>query len=163
MQSWCKKLEAVDAKEKNLISFGKVIKKEDIYSIEFIPKQLISMLKKTDFYLIISIPNENQGKIFIFPLSSSNVKKILIQVDSFNPELIQEISKVLRSLNLNENLIHTNGLCFSESRGCYYETYAYFDSLEKNNITIEDVKKDFLQISKVKNVLILDMDFENYK
>jgi len=144
--------------EKNYISLGKLVKQEELKSIKFIPKELFTTLKKSENYLFVFIPNEKQGKISIFPVKSVNIKKILIKVDSFNPELVQDISKVLRELKLNESLIYTNGLCFSQNKGCFYETYAYFDTIE-NKISITEFKKKFMNISKVNDICIIDINF----
>lgn len=142
---------------KQNISYGKVISQKDFISEKLFPDEFKETINKTDYYLLVFIPDEKQGKLNIIPVKNSNIKKILVKLETFSPELVKGISEVLNQLKLNENLIHTSGLCFSHNQGCFYETYVDLSKIKnQKNLEIE-IKDKFTKISKALDVKIVDI------
>ena len=100
---------------------------------------------------MIFISREDVIKISCFPSKTKNIKKVLIKLKEFSPDLVKGISGVLRDLDLSKNILHTTGLCY-EMEKCFYETYMKGDSFGSD--TIETIKSKFLDILKVINVEI---------
>ena len=87
-----------DQLEKKQISFGKLITKADFESTTVIPGDVKAGLKKEgDFYLWIFIPGEDIVKLSIYPCPSSSIRKILIRLKEFSPDLVKGISEVLKN------------------------------------------------------------------
>ncbi len=143
--------------EKKQISYGKLMQKKDFDENALgIPKNVREKLKSTPYYLFIFIPGDDIIKLSIFPCQNNDVKKILIRLKEFSPDLVKGISDVLKKFNLDVGTIHTTGLCF-EAINCFYETYVDATALRKENISIEKVREEFLNVHRVKEVKIIDI------
>ena len=94
------------------------------------------------------------AKINVFPVETKSIKKILINLERFSLELVNGISDVLK--DLNEYILHTTGICYSEEF-CFYETYINMEKLKEKNITLEKLKKEFMNIPKIIKVIVEDI------
>jgi hypothetical protein len=144
-----------ERKEKNKISVGLIITNDDLNST-FFPDEVKDEIRDSAFYLLIFISREDSIKISGFPTNTSNIKKILIKLIEFSPELVKGISNVLNELNLSKEVLHTTGICY-ELENCFYETYLIGDILNNGNISTEIVKQKFMAIPQVVNVTIEDI------
>lgn len=137
--------------QKNKISNGLIISKDVLTENPIIPVEVMNEIKDMPYYLLIFISREDVIKISCFPSKTKNIKKVLIKLKEFSPDLVKGISGVLRDLDLSKNILHTTGLCY-EMEKCFYETYMKGDSFGSD--TIETIKSKFLDILKVINVEI---------
>ena len=110
-----------NVKQKNKISIGKILSKEDFRSTIF-PEEVKYEINEAPYYLLIFISREDSIKISCFPAHTQNIKKILIKLIEFSPDLVKGISTVLNELNLSRDILHTTGICY-ELENCFYETY----------------------------------------
>jgi len=141
--------------QKNKISIGLLINKEDLNSTLF-PEEVKNEIMDSPYYLLIFISREDVIKISCFPSKTNTIKKILIKLLEFSPDLVKGISNVLNELNLSKDILHTTGICY-ELENCFYETYLIGDSLIMGNITIDKIKQKFMSIEKVVNVIVEDI------
>ena len=141
--------------QKNKISIGLLINKEDLNSTLF-PEEVKNEIMDSPYYLLIFISREDVIKISCFPSKTNTIKKILIKLLEFSPDLVKGISNVLNELNLSKDILHTTGICY-ELENCFYETYLIGDSLIMGNITIDGIKQKFMSIEKVVNVIVEDI------
>jgi len=148
-----------EGKQKNKISVGLIISKDDFNSTIF-PEEVKMEIIDTPYYLLIFISREDSIKISCFPTETKNIKKILIKLIEFSPDLVKGISTVLGELNLSRDILHTTGICY-ELEKCFYETYLLGDSLSSGGISNEVIKESFLAIDKVVNVEIEDISIHN--
>lgn len=145
---------------KNKISIGLIISNEDFKKNAIFPVEVTKEILDWPYYLLIFISREDVIKISCFPTSTNNIKKVLIHLTEFSPELVKGISSVLKEMDLSKHILHTTGLCY-EMENCFYETYLVGDNLETNDISIESIKGKFLNIAKVIDVLIEDIPIFN--
>lgn len=145
-----------DQDQKNKISVGLIISKEELKKNPLIPNEVIQEVQDTPYYLLIFISREDVVKISLFPTKSSNIKKILIKLKEFSPDLVKGISGILKELDLSKSILHTTGLCY-EMENCFYETYLSGDQFAPNKITIESIKSKFMSVAKVISVEIEDI------
>jgi hypothetical protein len=138
--------------QKNKISVGLIITKEQLGN-SFFPNEIKEEIMDTPYYLLIFISREDVVKISCFPTQSSDIKKILIKLEEFSPNLVKGISNVMKELDLSSAILHTTGLCY-EMQDCYYESYLLGDKLTE--INIPKVNDKFMEIDKVVKV-----DFED--
>ncbi|MEJ2252387.1 MAG: hypothetical protein P8Y97_22340 [Candidatus Lokiarchaeota archaeon] len=141
--------------EKKKISVGLIISKEQLYSNPIIPEEIKEEITEAEYYLLIYISREDVVKISCFPTKTDNLKKILIKLEEFSPNLVKGISSVLRELNLSKDILHTTGLCF-KLQDCYYESYLVGDNLKPD--VIENVKQKFKSVTKIVDVIIEDIE-----
>ncbi|MFX1496422.1 MAG: hypothetical protein ACFFBH_02740 [Promethearchaeota archaeon] len=144
-----------ESKNKNKISIGLIITKEDLNSTIF-PDEVKDEITESPYYLLIFISREDVIKVSCFPINTNVIKKILIKLEEFSPEIVKGISEVLNKLNLSKDILHTTGICY-ELEKCFYETYLIGDSLESGNINIETIKNKFFEIKRVNDVTIEDI------
>jgi len=104
--------------------------------------------------LLIFISREDVLKINCFPTKTKIVKKILIKLEEFSPNLVNGISDVLKELDLRKYVLHITGLCY-EVKDCYYEAFIIGDDLAHEDI--DEVKRRFLLIEKVIDVIFEDI------
>ena len=142
--------------EKNKISLGLILTKEQLHNNPIFPKEVIDEIMDTPNYLLIFISREDVVKISCFPTRTGNIKKILISLKEFSPDLVKGISTVLKELNLNKDILHTTGLCY-EMENCFYETYLVGENIESNDATVTSIKEKFMSIAKVMDVIIEDV------
>ncbi len=136
--------------QKNKISIGLILSKDDLNKSIF-PSEITQEILDTPYYLLIFISREDVVKISCFPTKTNKIKKVLIKLTEFSPDLVKGISKVLKELNLSRNILHTTGLCYEMER-CFYETYLYNDS-----ISADTLKEKFTRIPKVIDVIVEDI------
>ena len=139
---------------KNKISNGLIIDNEQLHSNVIFSNEIKDEVMDAPFYLLIFISREDVVKISCFPTKTNSIKKILIKLEEFSPNLVKGISSVLRELNLSKEVLHTTGLCY-ELSDCYYETYVNGDDLDTEDI--EEIKRAFLSIEKVNAVIFEDV------
>ena len=142
-------------KQKNKISIGKILSREDFKSTIF-PDEVKNEINDAPYYLLIFISREDSIKISCFPAHNRNIKKILIKLIEFSPDLVKGISTVLNDLNLSRDILHTTGICY-ELENCFYETYLLGDTLNSGDISTEEIKNKFMAIKKIVNVVIEDI------
>ena len=140
--------------KKKKISTGLIIDNNELKSNKIFPNEIRNEVLDASFYLLIFISREEVLKINCFPTKSNKIKKILIKLEEFSPDLVNGISDVLKQLDLRKYVLHITGLCY-EVKDCYYEAFIIGDELEKGNI--EEVKRRFLQIEKVVDVIFEDI------
>ena len=142
-------------KQKNKISIGKILSKDDFNSTIF-PEEVKYEINEAPYYLLIFISREDSIKISCFPTQTPDIKKILIKLIEFSPDLVKGISTVLSELNLSRDILHTTGICY-ELENCFYETYLLGDSLNSGDMSINEIKDKFLAIDKIVSVVIEDI------
>ena len=141
--------------QKNKISNGLIITKEHLKSTIF-PDEVQNEINDAPYYLLIFISREDVIKIFCFPTQNKLIKKILIKLEEFSPEVVKGISEVLNELRLNKDILHTTGICY-ELEKCFYETYLVGDTLESGDITVSLINQKFMAIPRVNKVSIEDI------
>ena len=142
-------------KLKNKISIGKILSKEDFNATIF-PEEVKDEINDAPYYLLIFISREDSIKISCFPTQTQDIKKILIKLTEFTPDLVKGISTVLNKLNLSKDILHTTGICY-ELENCFYETYLLGNSLDSGETSINAIKEKFLAIDKIVNIVIEDI------
>jgi hypothetical protein len=142
-------------KLKNKISIGKILSKEDFNATIF-PEEVKNEINDAPYYLLIFISREDSIKISCFPTQTQDIKKILIKLIEFTPDLVKGISTVLNKLNLSKDILHTTGICY-ELENCFYETYLLGNSLDSGETSINAIKEKFLAIDKIVNIVIEDI------
>ena len=147
-------MEEKKEEEKKKISVGLIISRDQLFGNSIIPEEIKKDIIKAEYYLLIYISREDVIKISCFPTSTDNIKKILIKLEEFSPNLVKGISGVLRDLDLSKDILHTTGLCF-KLQDCYYESYLVGDNL--NPELMEKVKQEFLEVTKIVDVIIEDI------
>ena len=153
-------MEENNEETKNKISIGLIISKEDFQKNSIFPGEVIKQILDYPFYLLIFISREDVIKISCFPTKTENIKKVLIHLTEFSPELVKGISSVLKEMNLSKHILHTTGLCY-EMENCFYETYLVGDNLESNAVSIDSIKAKFMNIAKVIDVSVEDIPIFN--
>ena len=144
-----------NSNQKNKISLGLIITKDQLNNSIF-PREVLEEISDTPYYLLIFISREDVVKISCFPTKKKNIKKILVKLKEFSPDLVKGISNVLNELNLSKEILHTTGLCY-EMEKCFYETYLIGDLVDSGELTIDLIKEKFMAVANVINVLIEDI------
>jgi hypothetical protein len=144
--------------EKNKISVGIIITNEELNNNRIFPAEIKEEILSSPYYLLIFISREDVVKISCFPTKKNNIKKILIKLKEFSPDLVKGISNVLNELNLSKDILHTTGLCY-EMEKCFYETYLTGDTLDSEQLNVETIKDKFMSVANVINVFIEDIPF----
>lgn len=148
-------MESEKEAQKNKISVGLIIDKEELHTNVIFPNEIREEVQDAPYYLMIFISREDVVKISCFPTKTNNIKKILIKLEEFSPNLVKGISNVLRELNLSKDVLHTTGLCY-ELSDCYYESYINGDEIDSEDI--EEIKRAFMSIEKVNDVIFEDVE-----
>jgi len=148
-------MESNNSKQKNKISAGLIIDSDELHSNPIFPKEIKDEILDSPYYLLIFISREDVVKISCFPTQNNNIKKILIKLKEFSPELVKGISSVLNELKLSKNILHTTGLCY-EMEKCFYETYLTGGIIDSGELTMDGIKDKFLSVDNVMSV-----DFED--
>ena len=144
--------------EKNKISVGMIITNEELNNNRIFPAEIKEEILSSPYYLLIFISREDVVKISCFPTKKNNIKKILIKLKEFSPDLVKGISNVLNELNLSKDILHTTGLCY-EMEKCFYETYLTGDTIDSGELNVETLKNKFMSVANVINVIIEDIPF----
>jgi len=145
-----------EIEKKNRISIGLIVSRKALDNNPLFPVEVIKEIQETPYYLLIFVSREDVVKISCFPSQTNNIKKILIKLREFSPDLVKGISGVLNELNLSKNILHTTGLCY-EMEKCFYETYLNWEKMKSDKISVDAIKKKFTALSKVISVIIEDI------
>ena len=148
--------------DRKQISYGYLLSKENFENTPLIPPAAKRILKKGEYYLLIFIPGEELLKISSIPVEHSDIKKILIRLKEFSPDLVKGISDILKNYNLGDSTIHTTGLCFS-GINCFYETYVDATKATTLKISLEGIKNEFKKIPRVEDVQVLEIELKDLK
>jgi len=149
-------METNKAVQKNKISVGIILNNNELNNNPIFPLEIKTEILDSPYYLLIFISREDVVKISCFPTQKKNIKKILIKLKEFSPDLVKGISNVLNELNLSKAILHTTGLCY-EMEKCFYETYLTGDIIDSGELTVEKLKDKFMAVSNVINVHIEDV------
>ncbi|MFX1502664.1 MAG: hypothetical protein ACFFDH_17015 [Promethearchaeota archaeon] len=141
------------AQEKNKISIGLIINNNELNNNPIFPLEIKEEIQESPYYLLIFISREDVVKISCFPTTNKNIKKILVKLKEFSPDLVKGISNVLNELNLSKEILHTTGLCY-EMEKCFYETYLIGDMLDSGELTVDVIKEKFMSVANVLSVII---------
>ena len=148
-----------NGKQKNKISIGKILSRGDFNSTIF-PEEVKVEINQAPYYLLIFISREDSIKISCFPTNTKDIKKILIKLIEFSPDIVKGISTILNDLNLSKDILHTTGICY-ELENCFYETYLLGDTLKSGTMSVDAIREKFLAIEKIVNVSIEDIPIHN--
>ncbi|MHA2391925.1 MAG: hypothetical protein ACXAEX_08135 [Promethearchaeota archaeon] len=146
-------METDNAEQKNKISVGLIINNNELNNNPIFPSEIKEEISNSPYYLLIFISREDVVKISCFPTQNKNIKKILIKLKEFSPDLVKGISNVLNELNLSKEILHTTGLCY-EMEKCFYETYLIGDIIDSGQLTLENLQNKFMAVANVINVEI---------
>ena len=149
-------MEIDNVAQKNRISIGLIITNDELNTNPIFPSEIKKEIQKSPFYLLIFISREDVVKISCFPTQNKKIKKILIKLKEFSPDLVKGISNVLNELNLSRDILHTTGLCY-EMEKCFYETYLNGDIIDSGSISINNIKDKFMAVANVIDVSIEDI------
>jgi hypothetical protein len=146
-------METDNGAQKNKISVGQIITNNELDNNPIFPSEIKEEILDSPYYLLIFISREDVVKISCFPTKKKNIKKILIKLREFSPDLVKGISNVLNELNLSKEILHTTGLCYEMER-CYYETYLIGDVVESGELSVDNIKEKFMGVANVIDVQI---------
>jgi len=146
-------METDNGAQKNKISVGQIITHDELYNNPIFPSEIKEEILDSSFYLLIFISREDVVKISCFPTKKKNIKKILIKLREFSPDLVKGISNVLNELNLSKEILHTTGLCY-EMEKCFYETYLIGDIIDSGELSLDNIKDKFMGVANVIDVQI---------
>jgi len=142
--------------KKNKISIGLIITNGELNKNPIFPSEIKEEILDSPYYLLIFISREDVVKISCFPTKNKNIKKILVKLKEFSPDLVKGISNVLNDLNLSREILHTTGLCY-EMEKCFYETYLIGDMIDSGELTVDNIKDKFMSVANVLSVIIEDI------
>ena len=141
--------------QKKKTSTGLIIDNNEMKSNRLFPNEIRNEIMESPYYLLIFISREDVLKINCFPTKTNNIKKILIKLEEFSPNLVNGISDLLKELELRKYVLHITGLCY-EVKDCYYEAFIVGDKLVQEDI--DEIKRRFLLIEKVIDVIFENID-----
>ncbi|MFX1280536.1 MAG: hypothetical protein ACFFA3_14260 [Promethearchaeota archaeon] len=150
-------MENDNSTQKNKISVGLILTNNELNNNPIFPSEIKEEIMDSPYYLLIFISREDVVKISCFPTQNKNIKKILIKLKEFSPDLVKGISNVLNDLNLSKEILHTTGLCY-EMEKCFYETYLIGDIIDSGELTIKQIKEKFMAVANVLEVQIEDIN-----
>ena len=146
-------MEPKNSDQKNKISIGLIITYEELSKNPIFPSEIKEEILDSPYYLLIFISREDVVKISCFPTKNKNIKKILVKLKEFSPDLVKGISNVLNELNLSKEILHTTGLCY-EMEKCFYETYLNGDMIDSGKLTVDTIREKFMSVANVLSVKI---------
>ncbi|MBA7540906.1 hypothetical protein ES705_33209 [subsurface metagenome] len=149
-------METNKAVQKNKISVGIILNNNELNNNPIFPTEIKEEILDSPYYLLIFISREDVVKISCFPTQKKNIKKILIKLKEFSPDLVKGISNVLNELNLSNEILHTTGLCY-EMEKCFYETYLIGERIESGDLSVDNIQNKFMAVANVINVQIEDV------
>ena len=128
------------------LSWASVVSRKTLGNLTIPPNSLDVFYKSVSdpFMLVIFNPQKSSLKMEVFPVSSKEVLKLQLTLTAFSQEIFQQISGILRNLNLEK--IYTSGVCLKEGL-CIYEAY-----IEENQLPTDrnSVVKMFGEIQNLK-------------
>ena len=146
-------METDNSAQKNKISVGLILTNNELNGNPIFPSEIKEEIMDSPYYLLIFISREDVVKISCFPTQNKNIKKILIKLKEFSPDLVKGISNVLNDLDMSKEILHTTGLCY-EMQKCFYETYLIGDIIDSGELSIENIEEKFMAVANVLNVQI---------
>jgi hypothetical protein len=149
-------METDNSIEKNKISIGLIITNGELNKNPIFPSEIKEEILDSPYYLLIFISREDVVKISCFPTKNKNIKKILVKLKEFSPDLVKGISNALNDLKLSKEILHTTGLCY-EMEKCFYETYLIGEMVDSGDLTVDSIKKKFMSVANVIDVNIEDI------
>jgi hypothetical protein len=149
-------METNNSTQKNKISVGLILTNNELDNNPIFPSEIKEEIMSSPYYLLIFISREDVVKISCFPTQKKNIKKILIKLKEFSPDLVKGISNVLNELNMSKEILHTTGLCYEMSR-CYYETYLIGEIIDSGTLSVDIIKNKFSAVANVIDVHIEDI------
>lgn len=149
-------METDNIAQKNKISIGLIITNGELNKNPIFPAEIKEEILDSPYYLLIFISREDVVKISCFPTKNKNIKKILVKLKEFSPDLVKGISNVLNELNLSKEILHTTGLCY-EMEKCFYETYLIGDMIDTGQLSVDNIKDKFMSVANVISVIIEDV------
>ena len=93
-------METNNTAQKNKISVGLILTNSELNTNPIFPSEIKEEIMDSPYYLLIFISREDVVKISCFPTQKRNIKKILIKLKEFSPDLVKGISNVLNDLNI---------------------------------------------------------------
>jgi hypothetical protein len=151
-------MEGKQNEDKNKISTGLIINREVLNNTIF-PAEVKNEIAPTPYYLLIFISREDVIKISCFPTQTKSIKKILIKLEEFSPDIVKGISDILNKLDLSKDILHTTGICY-ELENCFYETYLIGDLIEKDKDFEKKIEKEFLSIPRITSVVLEEITIQ---
>lgn len=145
--------------EDQALSIGRLIARDKFEQDPLIPDELKSKFPENPHYLLIFIPRDDLIKLSIFPCATPEIKKVLIKLEEFSPDLVKNISGALRELKLTDHILHTTGLCFSTkdlTTNCYYEMYVDVHSFGQS-FPSQGITDVFSKVPEVIDVILEDV------
>ena len=149
-------METDNSIEKNKISIGLIITNGELNRNPIFPSEIKEEILDSPYYLLIFISREDVVKISCFPTKNRNIKKILVKLKEFSPDLVKGISNALNDLKLSKEILHTTGLCY-EMEKCFYETYLIGEMVDSGELTVDNIKSKFMSVANVIDVNIDDI------
>jgi hypothetical protein len=149
-------METDNSIEKNKISIGLIITNGELNKNPIFPSEIKEEILDSPYYLLIFISREDVVKISCFPTKNRNIKKILVKLKEFSPDLVKGISNALNDLKLSKEILHTTGLCY-EMEKCFYETYLIGEMVDSGELTVDNIKSKFMSVANVIDVNIEDI------
>ena len=141
---------------KNKISVGLIITKDQMRNNQIFPDEVKKDISDSPHYLLIFISREDVVKINCFPLHTNVIKKVLIKLTEFTPDIVNGISRVFKDLELQKKeIIHITGVCY-EMEDCYYEAFISGKVFEREGIT-EAINERLTSLANILNVEIEDI------
>lgn len=141
---------------KNKISVGLIITRDQMINNQVFPDEVKKDISSSPFYLLIFISREDVVKINCFPLQTDSIKKVLIKLTEFTPEIVNGISRVFKDLDLQKKeIIHITGVCY-EMEDCYYEAFISGNVFKREGIT-EAINEKLSSLPNILNVVIEDI------
>ena len=99
-------METNNSAQKNKISVGLILTNNELNTNPIFPSEIKEEIMDSPYYLLIFISREDVVKISCFPTQKKNIKKILIKLKEFSPDLVKGISNVLNELNMSQEILH---------------------------------------------------------
>ena len=149
-------METDNSIEKNKISIGLIITNGELNKNPIFPSEIKEEILDSPYYLLIFISREDVVKISCFPTKNKNIKKILVKLKEFSPDLVKGISNALNDLKLSKEILHTTGLCY-EMEKCFYETYLIGEMIDSGELTNDSITNKFMSVANVIDVNIEDI------
>lgn len=114
-----------------------------------LPDSFIEALKPEGRSHAIIILAPNTKIVRIIPTNSPVVAKININIGKLSPDFLRQMGSIF--IRLGIKTLYSTGLCFTQDT-CVYE--GYFDSTELDNVSVDQIKSEFMEIPGVSTVTI---------
>ena len=117
-----------------------------------LPHEFYTALKGDgeNFAVIILAPNTKI--IRVIPTKSDTVAKININIGKLSPDFLRQMGSIFIAQGIKT--LYSTGLCFTQNT-CVYE--GFFDTIELEGVSLEDIKKEFEEIPGVSTVTVEEL------